>query len=254
MLWKTAGGCLQKKKREERKMRKIIAVTGILAVMAGAMVSLGATKQVIRLDETKASQEASVTSETEEKSSEAAAEDSEGSQEGVAAALEPVKMWGQVISVEEGSFSFERQFAEGGSEEVIVHIDPNQTLILDVDGYPAGQDSIKKGEMIYVYAGPAMALSLPPQTTAVMAFTGIRQDAKVPEYATAAAPLAEDGQGGFLFTSLDGREFKVPAGCTIIPYLTRQMVRLEDIREGSRCLLWSGADGIVEKIVLFNEE
>lgn len=56
MHWKTAGGCLKKKKREkkgkERKMRKIIAVTGILAVMAGAMVSLGATKQVIRLDET----------------------------------------------------------------------------------------------------------------------------------------------------------------------------------------------------------
>lgn len=105
--------------------------------------------------------------------------------------------------------------------------------------------------MIYVYPGPAMTLSLPAQMVAQVVFVDIRQDGAVPEYVAAAGPLADDGQGGFLFKTPGGREFKVPADCQIIPYLTRQMVRLEDIQEGSRCLLWSGADGAVEKIVLF---
>lgn len=217
----------------------------LIAGMAGAMVSMAATKQVIRMGETTAA----VTEET-------AAGQTEGEQtEEIQAdmAIENYKMWGAVTNVSEGSFSFERQFEEGGSEEVIVHVDPEQTLVLDSDGFPVDPAQMKNGDSVYVYAGPAMTLSLPPQVTAVMVIVNNKQDNVMPEYVTAAGCLTEDGQGGYLLKTEGGRELKVLANCEIIPYLTRQAVSLSDIGEGSRCLIWTGTEGAIEKIVLFNE-
>ena len=37
----------------------------------------------------------------------------------------------------------------------------------------------------------------------------------------------------------------------ISPFLTRNVVVLEDIAAASRCLIWQDADGKVESIVLF---
>lgn len=170
--------------------------------------------------------------------------------------LDTVKMWGTVLETGDGSFSFERHFEEGPgmSEEVIVHIDPESTLVLEgVNGFPMELSQLKKGETVYVYAGPAMTLSLPPQVTAVAVIGQIPQDAAAPAYVRAAKALEEDGVGGFRLNTTDGQEYQVPADCPITPFLTRQMVSLSDIGEGSRMLVWMGADGKTEKIVLFND-
>lgn len=165
-----------------------------------------------------------------------------------------IKMWGSVLEVGESSFSFQRQFTEpeGYSEEVIVHIDPESTLILEGEnGFPMGMDQLKKGETVHVYAGPAMTLSLPPQVTAQLILTGAPQSQVMPEYIIAEGSLREDGQGGFLLKAAGGAELTVPSECSIIPFLTRQMVTLSDITEGSRLLAWRKEDGTVERMVLF---
>lgn len=166
------------------------------------------------------------------------------------------RMWGTVLEAGENSFSFDRQFSgqEGGSEEVIVHIDPESTLVLDSEnGFPAELAQAGKGETVYVYAGPAMTLSLPPQVTAQLVLVGIPQNGIVPKYVTAAGSLAEDGQGGFLLKTTGGKELKVPADCQIAPYLTRQVVTLADITQGRRCLVWENEAGSAARIILFNE-
>ncbi|MDO4329734.1 MAG: hypothetical protein Q4C66_10410 [Lachnospiraceae bacterium] len=173
---------------------------------------------------------------------------------GIGVAADMVKLQGTLNEVMDGSFSMNRQFENGYQEEVIVHVDPEQTLILDgVNGFPADLSSVQPGSSIYAYVGPAMTMSIPPQMSAVMVLVDIPQDAAAPEYVTAAGALEEDGQGGYRLTTADGNRIPVPADCQIIPYLTRQMVRLSDITEGRRCLVWLGADGIAQKIVLFNE-
>ncbi len=226
-------------------MKKSMIAIVLVAGIAGTMVSMAATKQVIRMGETSAAV-------TEEAATEqSATQQPEGEQSETAP--ESYKMWGSVMNVSEGGFSFERQFEEGGSEEVIVHIDPEQTLVLGSDGYPVNLDQMKAGNSVYVYAGPAMTLSLPPQVTAVMVIVDNKQDNAMPEYVTAAEALTEDGQGNFRLKTAGGQEFNVLSDCEIIPYLTRQAVRLSDVVEGSHCLIWVGTEGAVEKIVLFNE-
>lgn len=166
------------------------------------------------------------------------------------------RMWGTILETGENRFSFDRQFPgqEGGSEEVIVHIDPESTLVLDSEyGFPADLTQAGKGETVYVYAGQAMTLSLPPQVTAQLVLVGTPQDGIIPKYVTAAGSLADDGQGGFLLKTTGGKELKVPADCPITPYLTRQMVTLADITEGRRCLVWENEGGSAARIVLFNE-
>lgn len=169
-------------------------------------------------------------------------------------AAETLRIEGVVLEAGEDSILLDRQFPEGYHEDTILHIDPERTLILDsVSGFPAEAGQIKKGDSLYVYVGPAMTMSLPPQMTAVLILTGTPQDAAAPSYIHAAGSLEADGQGGWILKGTDGTQIKVPADCQIQPYLTRQIVMLSDITAGRYCLVWTGADGQAERIVLFNE-
>lgn len=170
--------------------------------------------------------------------------------------LEPVRIRGNVLEKLEGGFSIDSkaQEGEGYQGEMVIHVDPENTLILDsMTGLPAKEDAVAPGQTLYVYISPVMTMSLPPQTTAELVLANIPQDAGVPLYVTASKALEGDETGSYVLKTIDGKEIKVPADCPITPYLTRQMVRLEDISEGRKCLVWLGINGQAEKIMLFNE-
>ncbi len=44
-------------------------------------------------------------------------------------------------------------------------------------GLPVALEDVKDGDTIYAYIGPAMTMSLPPMTNAVMIFTNLPADA-----------------------------------------------------------------------------
>lgn len=170
------------------------------------------------------------------------------------AGLEPGKVWGNVLEKLDGGFVIDNRAQEGYTGEMVIHIDPDNTRILDsITGFPAGEDTIAAGQTLYVYIRPMMTMSLPPQTTAELVLVNIVQDAGAPLYVTAASELEDDGVGGYVLKTVGGEEIKVSADCPITPYLTRQMVRLEDIAAGRKCLVWISADNRAERIVLFNE-
>lgn len=168
--------------------------------------------------------------------------------------LGPVRVWGNVLEKLENGFVINNQNQKGYQGEMVIHIDKEHTLVIDsITGLPAEESAIAKDRILYAYISPMMTMSLPPQTTAEIVLVNVAQDAGVPLYVTAASELAADGAGAYVLKTVGGEEIKVPADCPITPYLTRQMVRLEDITAGRKCLVWLGADGRARKIVMFNE-
>ncbi len=182
---------------------------------------------------------------------ETAEEGALGEEEGI---LELGKFWGPVTEKLDGGFIFDSKVPDGYQGDIVIHVDADHTLVLDsMTGFPAGEDSIAAGQTVYVYTSPVMTMSLPPQTTAELVLVNIPQDAGAPLYVKASGALEADGAGGYVLKTTGGEEIKVPADCPITPFLTRQMVRLEDIAKGRKCLVWLDAHGQAERIVLFNE-
>lgn len=168
--------------------------------------------------------------------------------------LELGKFWGPVTEKLDGGFILDSKVPDGYQGDIVIHIDPDNTLVLDaVTGFPMAEGEIAAGQTAYVYTSPAMTMSLPPQTTAELVLANVPQDAGAPLYVKASGALEADGAGAYVLKTTRGEEIKVPADCPITPFLTRQMVRLEDIARGRKCLVWLGADGLAERIVLFNE-
>lgn len=172
---------------------------------------------------------------------------------GEAAQTDGIRIWGTVLGVDEGEIRIDNQSGMSYAGEIVLNIDPEYSLVLDAEnGYPADVSGIQPGEFIYAYIGSAMTLSLPPMTTAEMVICQIPEDFRAPDYVKVKSMQKADG--GWNLTAMDGTAYYVPEDCQIIPYLTRNMVRLEDITENSSCLIWTGETDGVEKIVLFAED
>ena len=166
-------------------------------------------------------------------------------------AAEIFRIWGPVIGIEDDSVIIDNQSGISSAGEIVLHIDPEHSRVLDaVNGYPIEIASLQKGEVIYAYIGPAMTMSLPPQTTAEMIIGQIPADFKVPDYVQVKS-MEQREDGNWKLTGADGTVYSVPADCQILPYLTRNIVTLADVNKGSTCLVWSDEAGNVQKIVLF---
>ena len=179
-----------------------------------------------------------------------AAQDQDGSSGAQDQILQTVRIFGPVTHSGD-DLVIDNQSGESMTGDIVLHIS-DTTLILDGENaFPMDAADISDGETIYAYIGPAMTMSLPPQTTAELIFAAIPADMKVPDYVTVSS-MEEDGDG-YKLTAVDGSVFTIPADCSIIPYLTRQMVTLEELAEGRKCIIWSDDSNTAERIVLFNK-
>lgn len=163
-----------------------------------------------------------------------------------------LRIWGAIEAVEDGMITVDNQSGLSSPGEMIFTIDPESTKILDaVSGLPVALEDIELGSF-QAYLGPAMTMSLPPQTTPEMVIVNIPQDFQAPQYVTARGAIEETELGQTLMT-VDGTAFVLTEETQILPHLTRNIVTAADIKEGSKCLFWQGEDGAVEKLVLFAE-
>jgi hypothetical protein len=164
-----------------------------------------------------------------------------------------IRIYGPVEGFEDGALVLDNQSGVSSAGSMILNIDPEQTLVLDaVYGYPVQLDQIEKGDTVYAYIGDAMTMSLPPHVNAELVLCQVPEDGAAPAYVTASS-MTEGADGSWSLTAADGTEYAVPADCEILPYLTRNIVMLEDIHAGSRCLVWQNENNEVTKIVLFAE-
>jgi len=160
---------------------------------------------------------------------------------------------GPVLSVENGQITMDNQSGNSYAGEVVLTVSSDTTTIVDGEqGLPVDLSEIKVGDTIYAYIGPAMTMSLPPQTNAEFIVCKVPADAKAPEYVKVKS-MEENKDESWTLVSDAGTTYQIAADCPIQPYLTRQIVKLIDVVDGSRVLIWSDAQNQAQKLILFNE-
>lgn len=170
------------------------------------------------------------------------------------AVMDKILVWGEVIRVDENGISINNQSGNSMEGEIVIHVAEGATLVLDGEnGFPVSLSEIQAGETVYAYIGPAMTMSLPPQTTAEMILCKVPADAKVPEYVVADTMEWQEN-GDWILTGKNGTVYQIPGNCPIIPYLTRNLVTLQDVTQGRELLVWSDAQNQGQKLVLFAED
>lgn len=166
---------------------------------------------------------------------------------------EQLRIWGTVLSVENGQICIDNKSGVSSQGEIVLNISEEDSRVLDAEnGLPVQLSDIQVGETIYAYIGPAMTMSLPPQTFAEMVICKIPADFKVPEYVHVES-MEWSESGDWTLTSAAGTSYQIPANTPITPYLTRQLVTLADVTNGCRLLVWSDGENQVQKLVLFAE-
>ncbi len=198
----------------------LLATGGILSV-SGAVITAGESQQV------------------------------QNAQEEQNVAPEFVGVWGPVLRVTEDRIYLDNISENSMKGEMVITISAEDSRVLDaVNGFPVALGDLKEGDFIYAYLGPAMTMSRPPIANGKMIICKAPADFKVPEYMrVTAVETLEDGSVSI--TGSNGNTYLAPADCTILPYLTRQMVYLDSITKGSTCLIWSDENNQATKIVLF---
>ena len=143
-------------------------------------------------------------------------------------------------------------------QEIILNIS-EETLIIDaVTGMPVRMEDINKEAAVYAWTSQAMALTLPGQTAAHVLVVNIPADFVVPQYVVI-NEIETDNNGNIIITDQDGIRYSAGENTVISPYLTRNIVSLQDLEKGRRCLVWVGnaasssepATYTAEKIMLF---
>lgn len=166
----------------------------------------------------------------------------------------PMPFDGTVVSVENQRLTMNRNLG-WGCEEMIVNL-TEETRILDaVNGYPVQVDALGTGEAIRVYVGETMTMSLPPIANGVVVLCDVPADAAFPVY-TDVQELASNENGTYTLKTIDGTTVTVNEHTMLLPYLTRNMVRAEDLKAGTRILLWTddANTSAAVKIVVFQQE
>lgn len=169
-------------------------------------------------------------------------------------APEFIGVWGSVLSVEEDRIHVDNISDNSMKGEIVITISPDDSRVVDaVNGFPVALGDLKEGDFIYAYLGPAMTMSLPPIANGKMIICKAPADFKVPEYIRVTDSVTKE-DGSMEVKGSNGYTYQIPADCTILPYLTRQMVTIQELTKNRTCLIWSDESGQATKIVLFHSE
>ena len=173
----------------------------------------------------------------------------------------PVLLEGPVTWMDEDTFLLENENPDNPNREVVVHL--GDAPMLDAStGAPLTRDQVADGDVLRVWVGPAMALSLPPQATAQVVLGNLPADGSAPDYyvldaVKPQAMLAINPPPALTWTEVtatDGTVLHITDEVSLTPYLTRNIVRLEDLIPGARILVWSDSQGQPERVTVFPYE
>ena len=177
--------------------------------------------------------------------------------------LAPVRVWGRVTKLENGSLLVKNDDQNDPYREIILHLAETTPIVDAVTGLPLDRE-LKDGEVIYAWVGPAMTLSLPPQATAEVVVANIPADFGAPQYyqvaqiktrgdADKSGPLiaVEVAVTSGLGLNIEEPGLRITVQAELLPWKTRQIVQLEDLQPGSQFLAWTNSDGVVTRVLLF---
>lgn len=185
----------------------------------------------------------------------------ETSDDEAAARPGPVQVWGTLTWLDGGGLLVQNSSESAAYSEVILH--GESIICLDaVTGDPMDIQDLEDGDTIYAWVGPAMTMSLPPHATAILILGNIPADYAVPQFyeivsVTPQAMAAIYPAPALTWTEVtatDGTTLTITDEAALTPYLTKNIVRLEDLIPGTRILVWSDSQGEPEKVLVFPYE
>ena len=147
--------------------------------------------------------------------------------------LAPVRVWGKVTKLESGSLLLKNDNKDDIYSEVVVHLPEGVPCVDALTG-------------------------LPPQTSALIVVGNIPADYRVPEFykitgtdktvMPAIYPAPERTEVNLPVAG--GETLTIPISAQLTPWLTRQIVTVDDLVPGSQILVWKDRDGKAEKVLL----
>lgn len=170
----------------------------------------------------------------------------------------PVRVWGTLTRLDDGGLLVENPNENDPLHEVILR--GEEILCLDaVTGVPLDLAGLKNGDTVYAWVEPVMLLSLPAQATAILVLGNIPADYAVPQFyeissVTPQTMIAIYPPPALTWTEVaatDGTVLKITDETELTPYLTKNIVRLEDLIPGTRILVWKNEDGSVARTLVF---
>lgn len=119
------------------------------------------------------------------------------------------------------------------ANQLHLHIS-EETALIKADGTPIALDDLAKDSIIIAYHSTMVTRSLPAQSAAFAVVLLETEEDFYPLYMVA-GEKTEEG-----IASEDGNYIVVPAeNCEVVPYKTRNIVTLDDVKAGSKLLVWS---------------
>ena len=227
------------KKRFDKAM--ILMMAAVLSASALSACGTGAAET--KAAQTTAARPETVSGETGE---ETKAEEAETYVE-----LQPVSKWGYIADVDEASgditFNSNELLVDENGEykdttsEIILKTTANTPVLDGTTLAPVAMSEIDTAQPVYVWTAQAMTMSIPPQTAAQILIVNVPQDASAPMYVVAQQVDAKE-DGSIVITDQDGVTWRADADTEVTPYLTRNIVTLEDIHEGTRLVVSQESD------------
>lgn len=172
--------------------------------------------------------------------------------------LPPVRVWGAVTRLENGTLLLQNSNENDPCHEIVLHLTETTPVVDAATGLPLSRE-LRDGETVYVWVGPAMTLSLPPQASAEAVVANIPADFAVPQYVQIAkvqpqvviAIYPPPPLTPVELVTTGGEKLTVTKDTQLMPWLTRQLVTLDSLIPGSRLLVWKDLKGTVTKVLVF---
>lgn len=163
-----------------------------------------------------------------------------------------IGIYGTVNQVSDNMISIDNKSEVSSSGEIVLNIDAQNVKIISAStGLPSQLDSIKKDDVIKAYISNVMTMSLPPITNAGVIITDAAGLENKVFYGHIQNVSSADGKMNVQLS--DGKTYIVDDSTNVEPFLTRNIVRREDLTKGREVILWTGDSGNVERVILFAE-
>ena len=229
---------------------KTLAVLCAVVLTAGMMTGCG---QKDTAEQTENTEQVENTEDQAAGSEEAAIPDEDMEMDpefGVDSEETSAAVFGVITDVGENEIIVDNQSGVSSEGEIILMIDPDHTYLLDAStGLPVDVKDVQAGDSFEAYLGDAMTMSLPPQNTPDIVFVNVPEDIAMPSYAVAAEDPTETN-GIWTLKATDGTVYEVTEDAQVVPYLTKNIVKMQDVQKGTACAIWYDDQNQVQKVMI----
>lgn len=151
---------------------------------------------------------------------------------------------GPVRSVLEGnavvkSINENKQITVTIEDQTIVLNISEETIFIDSQtGIVSSIKDIKEGDSIYIYYSAAMTRSLPAQSSAKAVVTNVQKDKTIPKMMVVKEIMSSDKDQIKILNDCEDMIVTITKENPILPYKTKQIVTLDNIKVGSQIFVW----------------